>query len=89
MARPRLRAADLPRITQMRIPVLIEQSAPDLERPRGSEAMEKRLSEIERKSAACYAALEDSTVRLSELAEQLTEKSAVKHKKKNKGDSDG
>lgn len=61
-------ADTLPDDTQSRIPLLIERSASDLDRPMLSVEVEKRLADVERRSAACYASLEDASARLHLLA---------------------
>lgn len=70
----------MPDNTEPRIRFLVEKSAPSTSRPRLSEEREKRLNATERKSAACYASMENSSAELSKLAEAL-EQAAKKVRK--------
>lgn len=74
MARQRESAEILPEDTQSRFRLIVEQSAPDLERPLLSPEIENALNETERKSAACYAGIEEATFRFHQIARKLREK---------------
>jgi hypothetical protein len=74
MARSRPAIDTLPEDTQSRIPLLVERSAPDHDRPHLSIAAEARLADVERRTAACYAALEDASARLRSMAHEIVEK---------------
>jgi hypothetical protein len=63
--------AVLPDDTSPRLRILVEHSAPDLERPMLSEESEKRLDRIERETAACYADMENDTFILHREAKRL------------------
>ena len=72
MARPLTES--LPDQTQPRIQALVERSAPNPDRPRLSETTEKKFEPVDRKTAACYASMEDMTDQLRRLAKQLEDK---------------
>lgn len=63
--------ARLPTSEPERIAVLVERSSPSPDRPRLSIDAESRLEEIERRSAQCYAVIENITDRFGRLAEQI------------------
>lgn len=74
MARRRDDAEILPEDTQPRFRRIVELSAPDLDRPLMPPDIEQALNETERKSAACYAAIEETTFRFHQIARKLREK---------------
>lgn len=68
----RVRARELPDNTQERINLLTgEQSAPDPEKPKLSEATEQKLADVETKSAETYAEIEEQTYRLHKLVKRI------------------
>jgi hypothetical protein len=73
MSKPRPAISTLPDTTQARIPLLVERSAPDADRPRQSAEIERRLEAIDRRHAACYAALEDAAARYADFATKISE----------------
>jgi len=54
-----------------RVMALVERSAPDPDRPRLSDEWERQLAEVDVKSAACYASMEDLSDQLDRLAADL------------------
>lgn len=60
--------------TQPRIKVLIERSAPDPDRPRLSETVERALAEVETKSAAAYADNENRVARQRRFNREVTKR---------------
>ena len=71
MSRPH-RIRPLPDQTQPRLRVLVENSAPNPNRPRLDEDTEKHLDPVERRSASCYADMENRTARLRKLARDIS-----------------
>lgn len=71
MSRTRTPARNLPDETQPRLRILVEQSAPDPDKPRIPEDLEHAFEPLERQSAACYASMEDRTFQLQKLADAL------------------
>lgn len=67
----RVRIEDMPDKTQPRLRVLVEKSSPDPDRPKINEEAERRLNEVERKTAACYASIEETTFQLHKLGKKL------------------
>lgn len=65
-------AAALPEDTLPRIRAIVEKSAPDPERPQLAPDREASLTEIERKSAGCYASMEDASAQLRKIAKEIT-----------------
>jgi len=57
--------------TNARIVALVENSAPDLNRPRLTPARELRLADVERRTAACYAGMEDLTYKVEKLTRDI------------------
>jgi hypothetical protein len=55
---------ELPDQTIPRLKALVEHSAPNPERPQLPEESEKRLAEVERKTAAVYCEMEEKTKRI-------------------------
>lgn len=62
----------LPKGSQ-RVPILVERSAPSLNRPRVADEYERRLYEADRKRAAMYASMEDISDQWAALAERIDE----------------
>jgi hypothetical protein len=54
-----------------RVIALVERSAPNPDRPRLPEEWERQLVEIDAKSAACYASMEDLSDQLDRLAHEM------------------
>lgn len=54
-----------------RVMALVERSAPDPDRPRLSDEWERQLADIDAKSAACYASMEDLSDQLDRVAREL------------------
>lgn len=54
-----------------RIRAMAERSAPDLSRPRLSEEHERALADVERRTAACYASMEELSYQIGNLTEEL------------------
>jgi hypothetical protein len=54
-----------------RVLALVERSAPDPDRPRLAEEWERQLADIDAKSAACYASMEDLSDRLDRVAAEI------------------
>jgi hypothetical protein len=65
------RNRDLADDTVTRIRTHVENSAPNTERPRLSEKKEKLLADLDQRSAACYAGMEELTYRVGKLAEDI------------------
>lgn len=64
---------ELPDQTIPRIRALVENSAPNLNNPtRLPEEDERKLSEVEQRSAACYADIEERTYRMRRFAAILS-----------------
>lgn len=57
--------------TQPRIRALVENSAPDPDRPRLSDEVERELEPTERQSAVCYADAENRTAKMRRLARDI------------------
>ena len=68
----------LPDETLPRIKMLVENSAPNPNRPRLPEEAEQRLAEVERKTAKTYAEAEETTHRIFRLADQISGGGVVK-----------
>jgi hypothetical protein len=68
---------ELPASDAARVLALVERSAPDPERPRLGEEWEVMLADIDAKSAACYASMEDLSDRLDRLAVAIREEDGV------------
>jgi hypothetical protein len=62
---------DLSDDTNVRIRMLVENSAPNPDRPRLDEEREKKLAEIESRSAACYASMEDLRFKIARLVRDI------------------
>jgi hypothetical protein len=60
--------------TQPRIKVLIERSAPNPDRPRLSDEVERALVEVETKTAAAYADNENRVARKRRLSKEMRSK---------------
>jgi hypothetical protein len=71
MSRQRTSARNLPDETQPRIRILVEQSAPDPNKPKIPEEIESAFEPVERMSAACYASMEERTFQLQKLANEI------------------
>lgn len=56
---PRPKILRLPRDSVAHVRVIAERSAPDPNRPRLADEHERRLEDVERRSAACYAEAEE------------------------------
>ena len=54
-----------------RILAQLERSEPSRTRPRLSEERERELADIERRSAACYASMEELTYQVGKLTEEI------------------
>ena len=63
--------SELPISISARVAALVEQSSPSLDRPRVNPKVDHDLECTERKNAACYASMEDASVRLRQLAVQI------------------
>ena len=63
----------LPDNTQSRIALIVTNSMPNPYRPRLSEESEYRLNDIERRTAACYAEVEETVFKLRKMAKILNE----------------
>ena len=68
MSRARAAIGTLPRDTQSRIPILVERSAPDVMKSILRVEVLERLADVDRRNAACYAALEDAAARFADIA---------------------
>ena len=68
------RLSQLPEDTQTRFRVLVTRSAADPDRPKLPADDEKRLHDVERRSAACYAEIEETTYRYRQIAKRLNAK---------------
>lgn len=64
--------------TLTRIKLLVENSAPNPDRPRLSDEVEHRLAKVEADTAKTYAEAEEQTHRVFKLAEQISEGGVVK-----------
>lgn len=60
-----------------RIVALVERSTPNPDRPRLSAELEAQLAELDRKSAACYALMEDISDRIAQLADKIDAEAIV------------
>lgn len=69
--RRRKTPVNLPDETIPRMRMLIENSAPDPERPRLPEEAEQRLANTEVRNAQAYAEIEETNYRLNKLAESI------------------
>lgn len=74
MARSRPAIDTLPGDTQSRIPLLVERSAPDHDRPHLRAEVEARMDDVERRTAACYAALENASASYNDITHKILEK---------------
>ncbi len=61
----------LPDDTQTRIRLHVENSAPSTSRPRLPWQVENMLAEVERRTAACYASMEELTFQVGKLVAEF------------------
>ena len=73
-------ASELPDETLPRIKILVERSAPDPDRPRLPEEVEHQLTEVESKSAACYADNENRVASLHKFAREINQRRVAQRK---------
>lgn len=71
MARNNGKVTDLPDQTQPRILALVERSSPNIDKPPLPPGVERNFDATERKTAACYADIEETTFRLRRIAKRL------------------
>lgn len=64
----------IPDQTQPRIRAIVLRSAPNIDRPRLPEEIERSLDSIERRTASCYADAENRTANLRKLARTIRSK---------------
>ncbi len=61
----------LPDDMQGRIRTHVENSSPNPDRPRLPEDIERQLDEVERRTAACYAGMEELSFQVEQLVREI------------------
>lgn len=61
----------LPEDTQGRLRLHVEHSSPNPDRPRLPDQVERLLAEVERRTAACYASMEELTFQVGKLVAEF------------------
>lgn len=71
MSQNKLSIGRLPKKTIERFEALVERSSPNPVKPPLPEGMETRLALVEKRTAACYAGMEEMTYRIQQAAKRI------------------